>query len=287
MNLHEFQSKHLFQEYHIPVPRGVTVSTPLAANAACASLGGTRWMVKAQVHAGGRGKAGGVVLVDSPERAQAEAERLLGTRLVTRQSGPAGLPIETLLIEEPTAIARELYLSALVDRESKQVLFMASQAGGMDIEAVAAATPEQIILVRVHPATGLQPYQVRRLGFGLGLTGEQIKALGGLLTGLYRLFMESDASLVEVNPLVVTQSGELLALDAKVNLDDNALTRRPDLAALRDLSQEDAREAAAAAHELSYISLDGNIGCMVNGAGLAMATMDLVQVARRGTGQFP
>ncbi|HYN77098.1 MAG TPA: ADP-forming succinate--CoA ligase subunit beta [Lamprocystis sp. (in: g-proteobacteria)] len=278
MNLHEFQSKHLFKKYHIPVPPGVTVSTPAAAGAACTALGGTRWMLKAQVHAGGRGKAGGVVLVDSPEQAQAQASRLLGTRLVTRQSGPAGLPIDTLLVEEPTAIARELYLSAVVDRESKQVLFMASPTGGMDIEAVAAQTPEQIILIRVHPATGLQPYQVRRLGFGLGLTGDQGKALGHLVDGLYRLFMESDASLVEVNPLVVTQTGDLIALDAKINLDDNALARHPDLAALRDPNQEDAREAAAAVHELSYISLDGNIGCMVNGAGLAMATMDLVQL---------
>ena len=278
MNLHEYQSKQLFQKYAIPVPAGVTVSTPEAIAAACRSLGGTRWVVKAQVHAGGRGKAGGVVLVDSPVQARAEARRLLGSRLVTHQSGPAGLPIATLLIEEPTAIARELYLSALVDRESRQVLFMASPAGGMDIEAVAVATPERILLIRVHPATGLQPFHVRRLGYGLGLSGEQIAALGQLLNGLYRLFMESDTTQVEINPLVVTQSGTLLALDAKVNLDDNALFRHPDLEALRDLTQEDPREAAARAHELSYISLDGNIGCMVNGAGLAMATMDLVKL---------
>ena len=278
MNLHEYQSKQLFHEYHIPVPKGVTLSTPEAAGAACAELGGERWVVKAQVHAGGRGKAGGVVLVDSAERAATEARRLLGSQLVTHQSGPQGLPIGTLLIEEPTEIARELYLSVLVDRETKQVLFMASAAGGMDIERVAAETPERILLVRVHPAAGLQPYQVRRLGFGLGLDGAQIKALGGLMGGLYRLFTELDASLVEVNPLVVTRSGNLIALDAKINLDDNALYRHPRLEALRDLSQEDTREAAAKAHELNYISLDGNIGCMVNGAGLAMATMDLVQL---------
>jgi succinyl-CoA synthetase beta subunit len=235
-------------------------------------------VVKAQVHAGGRGKAGGVVLVDSVERAESEARRLLGSRLVTHQSGAQGLPIQTLLIESPTAIARELYLSVLVDRESKRILFMASAAGGMDIEQVAAQSPERILLTRAHPAAGLQPYQVRRLGFGLGLDGAQIKALGGLMQGLYRLFTESDASLVEVNPLVVTESGELIALDAKVNLDDNALSRHPDLESLRDPSQEDPREAEAKAHELSYISLDGNIGCMVNGAGLAMATMDLVQL---------
>jgi succinyl-CoA synthetase beta subunit len=278
MNLHEYQSKQLFHQYQIPIPRGVTVSTPEAVGGACAELGGARWVVKAQVHAGGRGKAGGVVLVDGPEAAEGEARRLLGSRLVTHQSGPAGLPVGTLLIEAPTLIARELYLSVLVDRESKQILFMASAAGGMDIERVAAETPERILLTRVHPAAGLQPYQVRRLGFGLGLEGGQIKALGRLMDGLYRLFTESDASLVEVNPLVVTESGELVALDAKVNLDDNALYRHPDLEALRDPTQEDPREAEAKAHELNYISLDGNIGCMVNGAGLAMATMDLVQL---------
>ena len=278
MNLHEHQSKDLFKKYRIPVPKGVTVSTPEAAAAACAELGGQRWVVKAQVHAGGRGKAGGVVLVDAPEKAESEARRLLGSQLVTHQSGPGGLPIGTLLIEEPTAIARELYLSCLVDRESKQVLFMASAAGGMDIEKVAAETPERIFTIRVHPAAGLQPFHVRRLGFGLGLDPAQIKALGGLLDGLYRLFLDSDASLVEVNPLVVTQDGALIALDAKVNLDDNALYRQIALEALRDASQEDAREAAAKAHELNYISLDGNIGCMVNGAGLAMATMDLVKL---------
>ena len=278
MNLHEYQSKQLFHEYHVPVPKGVTVSTLDAASAACAELGGSRWVVKAQVHAGGRGKAGGVVLVDSPQEAEAQARRLLGSRLVTHQSGPQGLPIGTLLIEEPTDIDRELYMSLLVDRETRQILFMASAAGGMDIEQVAAQTPERILLIRVHPAAGLQPYQVRRLGFGLGLDGPQIKALGGLMAGLYRLFNESDASLVEVNPLVVTRSGELIALDAKVNLDDNALYRHPGLEALRDQSQEDPREAEAKAHELNYISLDGNIGCMVNGAGLAMATMDLVQL---------
>jgi succinyl-CoA synthetase beta subunit len=278
MNLHEYQSKQLFQQYRIPTPRGVTVATPEAAREACAALGGGRWVVKAQVHAGGRGKAGGVVLVDSPERVEAEAARLLGATLVTHQSGPAGLPIGALLIEEPTAIARELYLSVLVDRESRQVLIVASAAGGMDIEKVAAETPERILTVRVHPAAGIQPYQVRRLGFGLGLDGAQIKSLGVMMNGLYRLFMESDASLVEVNPLVVTQAGELLALDAKINLDDNATYRHPELEALRDASQEDPREAEAKAWELNYISLDGDIGCMVNGAGLAMATMDLVKL---------
>ncbi len=278
MNLHEYQSKALFERYHIPIPKGVTVNAPQAVTAACATLGGSRWAVKAQVHAGGRGKAGGVVLVDSVERAEAEAERLLGSRLVTHQSGAEGLPIGALLIEAPTEIARELYMSVLVDRETRQVLFMASAAGGMDIEQVAAETPERILLARVHPAAGLMPYHVRRLGYGLGLDKAQIKALGALMDGVYRLFRESDASLVEINPLVVTRSGELIALDAKINLDDNALYRHPDLEAQRDASQEDPREAAAKAHELNYISLDGDIGCMVNGAGLAMATMDLVQL---------
>ena len=278
MNLHEYQSKQLFRQYGIPVPRGMTVATPEATAAACCALGGASWVVKAQVHTGGRGKVGGVVRVDSPVQAAAEAQRLLGSRLVTHQSGPAGLPVGNLLVEEPTAIARELYLSVLVERESRQVLFMASAAGGIEIEAVAAADPEQVLLTRVHPATGVQPFQVRRLGFGLGLVDRQINALGQIMNGLYRLFMESDANLAEINPLVVTARGELVALDAKINLDDNALFRQPNLEAQRDLSQEDAREAAAQAHGLKYISLDGSIGCMVNGAGLAMATMDLVQI---------
>ncbi len=207
-----------------------------------------------------------------------EARRLLGSRLVTHQSGSDGLPVGQLLIEQPTAIARELYLSLLVDRASEQLLFMASAAGGMEIESVAATAPEQIHVTRINPAAGLQPWQARRLGFGLGLDSAQIKTLGSLMNGLYRLVSDCDASLVEINPLVVTHDGNLIALDAKISLDDNALDRHPDLAALRDPSQEDAREAEARMNELNYISLDGNIGCMVNGAGLAMATMDLVKL---------
>ncbi|NEX21993.1 ADP-forming succinate--CoA ligase subunit beta [Thiorhodococcus mannitoliphagus] len=278
MNLHEFQSKQLFRDFTVDVPEGRVVTTPEDAEAACAALGGSRWVVKAQVHAGGRGKAGGVVLAEDAAEVAKAASRLLGSRLVTHQSGPEGLPVGQVLVEQPTAIDRELYLSLLVDRAAERILIMASAAGGMDIETVAAETPERIIQVHVHPAAGLQPYQVRRLGFGLGLEGAQIKALGQILAGLYRLFTECDASLVEVNPLVVTAAGDLLALDAKVNLDDNALGRHPRLEALRDPDQEDAREAQAKAHELNYISLDGNIGCMVNGAGLAMATMDLVKL---------
>jgi succinyl-CoA synthetase beta subunit len=278
MNLHEYQAKQLFQRYCIPVPRSCVVTAPAAVPSACAELGGSRWVVKAQIHAGGRGKAGGVILVDSPAQAEHETRRLLGSQLVTHQSGAAGLPVTQVLIEEPTAIARELYLSLLVDRASEQFLFMASAAGGMDIEAVAAATPEQIVLVPVHPATGVQPYQVRRLSFALALDAAQSKQLAVLMAALYQLAQDCDASQVEINPLVITAAGTVLALDAKLNLDDNALYRHPELAALRDLTQEDAREAQAQRHELNYISLDGNIGCMVNGAGLAMATLDLVKL---------
>ena len=278
MHLHEFQAKQLLSKFGIPVPRGIPVSTVEGARQAALELGGGRWMVKAQVHAGGRGKAGGVVMVDSLERVEAEALRLLGSRLVTRQSSPEGLPVTTLLVEAPTEITRELYLSALVDRAAQRVLFMASAAGGMEIEEVAAREPEKILTTRVHPATGLQPWQSRLIGFGLGLDAAQIKDLHRLMNGLYRMFLESDASLVEINPLIVDGQGGLLPLDGKVNLDDNALYRRPELAALRDISQEDPREAEAKEHDLSYISLDGSIGCMVNGAGLAMATMDLVKL---------
>jgi succinyl-CoA synthetase beta subunit len=278
MNLHEYQAKRLLRDNGIPVPDGLTATTAEAALAACSELGGERWVVKAQVHAGGRGKAGGVVMAENQAEVESAARRLLGSRLVTAQSGSEGLPVETLLIERPMRIARELYLGLLLERETERVLFVASDAGGMDIEAVAAETPERLLRVRVHPAVGLQPYQVRRIGFGLGLESPQIKALGQLMAGLYRLFIERDASLVEINPLVVDDQGALIALDAKINLDDNALDRHPDLAALHDPSQEDPRELAAKRHDLSYISLTGNIGCMVNGAGLAMATMDLVQL---------
>jgi len=278
MNLHEYQAKGLFERYGIPVPRGITASSSDQARAAADELGGQRWVVKAQIHSGARGKAGGVVLVDSPQRVEQEAARLIGSRLITHQSGPDGLPVGLVLVEEPTDIDRELYLGALVDREARQVVFMASAAGGMDIEQVAATTPELILVTHVHPAMGLQGWQSRKLGFGLGLAPDQVKALGRIMQSLYRLFTESDISLVEVNPLVVTGGGDLIALDAKINLDDNAMYRHPDLAALRDISQEDEREAAAKEHDLNYISLDGNIGCMVNGAGLAMATMDLVKL---------
>jgi succinyl-CoA synthetase beta subunit len=278
MNLHEYQAKQLFREYGIPVPHGATVTTSAEVAAACAALGGERWVVKAQVHAGGRGKAGGVLIAEGRSEVERAAERLLGATLVTAQSAPGGLPVETLLIESPTEIARELYLAVLVDREGERLLFVASDAGGMDIERVAAETPERLHRLSVHPAVGLQPYQARRLGFALGLAPAAVTALGQVMTGLYRLVTACDATLVEINPLVVDAQGMLIALDAKINLDDNALYRHPELEALRDPGQEDARELAAKRFELNYISLDGTIGCMVNGAGLAMATMDLVQL---------
>jgi succinyl-CoA synthetase beta subunit len=278
MNLHEYQAKALLRRYAVPVPAGEPAATPDEARAAALSVGGARWAVKAQVYAGGRGKAGGVVLCDSVDAVHAEARRLLGSRLRTHQTGPAGLPVERVLIEAPTAIARELYLGALVDRARERVVFMASAAGGMDIETVAAERPDELLFTHVDPVVGLMPWQGRRIGFFLGLEPSCIKPLQQILQGLYDVMTGCDASLVEINPLVVTEAGELLALDAKLTIDDNALYRQGELAALRDPSQEDARELAAAEHQLSYISLDGNIGCMVNGAGLAMATMDLVKV---------
>lgn len=278
MNLHEFQSKKLFAGYGIPVPFGHAVDTAAQARQAAEEMGGGRWVVKAQAHTGGRGKAGGVVLVDSPEQVESEAARILANRIVTKQTGADGLPVSYILVEEPTDIDTELYISALVDRATRRVLIMASRAGGMNIEEVAAETPEKIITTLIDPAAGVQSYQARRLGFALGFDKDQVRQFQKILFGLVKLFNDEDASLVEINPLVVTPGGDLIALDAKINLDSNALYRHPDLQKMRDISQEDAREAAAAEHDLNYITLDGNIGCMVNGAGLAMATMDLVQL---------
>ncbi len=279
MNLHEYQAKGVFAQYGVPVPQGQVASSPAEAEHAAQALGGDRWVVKAQVHAGGRGKAGGVKLVSSVAELKSEADRLLGSRLVTHQSGAEGQPIHQLLVEGVSDIARELYLSVVVDRGRKRVVFMASSEGGMDIEEVAAKTPEKIHTVAVDPVVGLQAYQTRQIAFGLGLEGTQVKELAAIMNGLYRLFTERDASLVEINPLVVTGEGHLIALDAKVNLDENALYRQPDMAKLRDQSQEDERECKARQHDLNYVRLDGNIGCMVNGAGLAMATMDLIKLS--------
>lgn len=279
MNLHEFQAKRLFAGYRIPVPFGVAVDTPEAAREAAEQMGGDRWVVKAQAHTGGRGKAGGVVLVDSPDKVEAEARRLLGSRLVTPQTGPQGLPVSHVLVEEPSDIERELYLSLLVDRGSRRVMIMASEAGGMNIEEVAAQTPEKILTSRIDPAAGLQPWQGRRLGFALGLDAEQRKQLHKILTGLTELFEREDASLVEINPLTITGEGDLLALDAKINLDDNALYRHKDVAEMRDLTEEDPAEVEAGEYNLNFIKLDGSIGCLVNGAGLAMSTMDIIKQA--------
>ncbi len=278
MHLHEFQSKKLLSQFGVPIPRGTPATSAENAHQAAEALGGKSWMVKAQAHTGGRGKAGGVLLAKSLDQVAQETQRLIGSRLITHQSGPQGLPVNTILIEEPTNIDRELYLSLLVDRSARRNLIMASSAGGMDIEEVAAKTPEKILTTHVGLAAGLQPWQCRKLAFGLGLAGSQIKELQKILDGLYRLFCTCDASLLEINPLVVRQDGTLIALDAKINLDENALYRHSELVALRDPSQEDAREMAAKEQDLNYISLDGTIGCMVNGAGLAMATMDLVQL---------
>lgn len=279
MNLHEYQAKQLFAEYGIPVPRGMPAKNAGEAVNAAQTLGGALWVVKAQVHAGGRGKAGGVKLCRSTAEVRAATEAMLGKRLHTHQTGPEGLPINAVIVEAGSDIERELYLSVLVDRAREQVVFMASAAGGMDIEEVAAKTPEKIFRVWIHPAAGIQPNQVRELAFGLGLTSkEHMAAFGKIAEGLYKLFMERDASLVEINPLIVTKDGRVVALDAKLNLDDNALYRQPKLAALRDAAQEDERESLARQHDLNYVSLDGDIACMVNGAGLAMATMDIIKL---------
>ncbi|MGB5346940.1 MAG: ADP-forming succinate--CoA ligase subunit beta [Woeseia sp.] len=278
MNLHEYQSKQLFAGFGIPVPTGHAVDSADKAADAARKLGGSLWVVKAQVHAGGRGKAGGVKLARSIDEVRAYAEQMLGTQLVTHQSGPEGLPVNIVYVESGSDIERELYLSMLVDREEKMVSFIASAAGGMDIEKVAEETPEQIFSVAIAPDAGLMDYQARRLAFGLDLTKPQQKQFADLVRKLYKLFIDSDASLVEVNPLIITKGGDVLSLDAKVNIEDNALYRQKALAALRDPSQEDEAEREAAKHDLNYVTLDGNIACMVNGAGLAMATMDLIKL---------
>ena len=278
MNLHEYQAKELFRSYGIPVPPGKVAANPQEAVEVAGALGGAVWVVKAQVHAGGRGKAGGVKLAREIDAVRAAAERMLGKPLVTRQTGPEGLPVEQVYVESGSDIARELYLSLTLNRERGRSAFIASAAGGMDIEEVAHSTPEKILTAMVHPAAGFAAHQARELAFGLGLGGAQIGLFHSLTAALYRLYFEKDLSLVEINPLIVTRAGELVALDAKINVDDNALFRHPELAQLRDASQEDPMERRAAEHDLNYVSLDGDIACMVNGAGLAMATMDLIKL---------
>ncbi|NOZ36929.1 MAG: ADP-forming succinate--CoA ligase subunit beta [Gammaproteobacteria bacterium] len=277
MNLHEYQAKQLFRDYGIAVPDSRVAATTDEALAAAQVLGTSRWVIKAQVHAGGRGKGGGVKLLDTEQALRDYSDSLLGSHLITPQTDSHGQPVNRLLIESPCDIDRELYLGMLVDRARSRIVFMASTEGGMDIEEVARKQPEKILSVFIHPAVGLMPYQSRKLAFSLGL-GAQAKALHQIMSGLYRLFSDKDLSLLEINPLVLSKQGELLALDAKINIDDTALYRHADLAALRDISQEDEKEARAAEHGLNYVSLEGNIGCMVNGAGLAMATMDLIKL---------
>ena len=278
MNLHEYQGKALFAEFGLPVSTGLAVETADAAITAANEIGGERWVVKAQVHAGGRGKAGGVKLVESAEAAGEFAQEWLGKRLVTYQTDAQGQPVSRILVEACTDIADELYLGAVVDRASRRIVFMASTEGGVEIEKVAHETPEKILKAEIDPMVGPQPFQGRDLAFRLGLAGAQVKQFVGIFMGLAKLFAERDLSLIEVNPLVITDDGNLHCLDAKVVVDSNALYRQPELEAMHDPSQEDEREAHAAQWELNYVALDGNIGCMVNGAGLAMGTMDIVKL---------
>ena len=278
MKIHEYQGKALFAQYGIPVPRSKVVTSADEAAAAYAELGSALAVVKAQIHAGGRGKGGGVKLVRSADQAKEAATAILAKPLVTPQTGPEGQPVRTLLLEEGTDIARELYVAVVLDRAVRRPVLMASAEGGMDIEEVAAKTPEKILRVDFDAALGLQPFQARRIGFGLGLGSKAMKAAVPLFQRLCRLFVEKDASLAEINPLVVTSDDRVIALDAKLNFDGNGLYRQKEVVEFRDPAEEDERESAAAEHGLSWVSLDGNIGCMVNGAGLAMATMDTIQL---------
>jgi succinyl-CoA synthetase beta subunit len=278
MNIHEYQAKALLKEYGVGVLGGQVVYTPEEAEAAARALGGPLWVVKAQIHAGGRGKGGGVKLARSVEEVRQLAGQMLGMTLVTHQTGPDGRQVRRVYVEDGCEIARELYLGVVIDRQASRVTFMASTEGGVEIEEVAARTPERIIRVGIDPAIGCQPFHGRQIAFGLGLEGRQVSKAVGFVRAVYRAFCELDASLVEINPLVVTAGGELVALDAKMNFDSNALYRQPRVVELRDLDEEDPHEIEASRHELNYIKLDGNIGCMVNGAGLAMATMDIIKL---------
>ena len=278
MNLHEYQAKALLKGYGVPVSSGHLVTSVDEASQAFDNLGGDQWVIKAQVHAGGRGKAGGVRLIKDRGEAVAYVQSLLGTRLVTHQTDTTGQPINQLLIESPSNIERELYVGAVIDRSVGQIVIMASTEGGVEIEKVASESPDKIITTAVHPMVGLQPFQGRQLAFAIGLEGAQIRQFCTLLDGLSRMFIENDLSLVEINPLIVTSEKDLLCVDAKINIDDNALYRHPDLDGMRDPTQEDAREVHAREWDLNYIALEGDIGCMVNGAGLAMATMDLIKL---------
>ncbi len=278
MNIHEYQAKQLLKNYGAAIPNGGVAYTPADAESIAKGLGGDVWVVKAQIHAGGRGKGGGVKIVKNIGDVRTTADEILGMNLITHQTGPQGKEVKRIYVEEGCDIARELYLGALVDRETSKIVFMASTEGGMEIEQVAAETPEKILKEFIDPALGLQGYQARKLAFGLGLEGKQVGQAVKFMSALYKAFVGLDASLVEINPLVVTVAGEVIALDAKMNFDDNALFRHKDIEELRDEDEEDPAELEAARHELNYIKLDGNIGCMVNGAGLAMSTMDIIKL---------
>ncbi|MDH5748668.1 MAG: ADP-forming succinate--CoA ligase subunit beta [Rhodospirillales bacterium] len=278
MNIHEYQAKQLLAKFGVAVPRGGVAYTAQEAQSVAKDLGGSVWVVKAQIHAGGRGKGGGVKVVKSIEDVRSTADQMLGMTLVTHQTGPEGKEVKRVYIEEGCDIARELYLGVLIDRVTSRVTFMASTEGGMEIEEVAAKTPEKILKVVIDPATGIQPFHARQLAFGLGLEGKQVGAAVKFMIAMYNAFTGLDASLLEINPLVITGAGEVIALDAKMNFDDNALYRHKDVEALRDEDEEDPTELEAARHDLNYIKLDGSIGCMVNGAGLAMATMDIIKL---------
>ena len=286
MNIHEYQAKTVLREFGVPVPRGMPALSVEEAAKAAHQLGGPVWVVKAQIHAGGRGKAGGVKVVKSIEDVTKESERLLGSALVTHQTGPHGKQVNRLYIEEGSTIDREFYLSALVDRAASRVAFVVSTAGGMDIEEVARNEPEKIVSFAVDPATGIMPFHGRRAAKALGLTGELAKQAESLVTKLYGAFVDKDMSLLEINPLVVTKTGQLICLDAKIGFDDNALYRHPDIVALRDLTEEDEKEIEASKYDLNYVALDGTIGCMVNGAGLAMATMDIIKLYGESAGEL-
>jgi len=286
MNIHEYQAKAVLREFGVPVPRGGAAFTPDEAVKAANDLGGPVWVVKAQIHAGGRGKVGGVKVVKSIDEVRAQAQRLLGSVLVTHQTGPHGKQVNRLYIEDGSLIDREFYLSALVDRETARIAFVVSTEGGMDIEEVAKSHPERIMTFSVDPATGVMPHHGRLVAQMLGLTGELAKKAEALVAKLYAAFVAKDMSMLEINPLVVTKSNDLICLDAKIGFDDNALYRHPDIMALRDLTEEDAKETEASKYDLNYVALDGTIGCMVNGAGLAMATMDIIKLYGEAPANF-
>lgn len=286
MKIHEYQAKDILRKFQVPVPDGKVAFTAAEARKIAEELGGGTVVVKAQIHAGGRGKGGGVKLAKNPAEAEAIAQKMLGMKLVTHQTGPDGKLVRRILVEQGLSIARELYVGIVLDRAKSQLVFMASTEGGMEIEKVAAEAPEKILKEWIDPAAGFMPFQARKLAFGLGLVGDQFKNAVNFMTALYRAYIAADASLAEINPLIVTTDGRVLALDAKINIDDNALFRHQDLVALRDFDEEEPLEVEASKYDLNYIKLDGNVGCMVNGAGLAMATMDLIKLAGGNPANF-